>query len=173
MLFRAFPNLEWLKRQAKTRFSDRKAADGSTLLHAGWPNVVMNATATRAYRDNIPGPLSIFTNISGTSRVETSGKRVALGPDTFYIPNTGQAYTLDIESLTPVETLNIHFGEHFAEEALGSLHASPEASLENETITTAADFHNRVLPSSPEFIAALHNLKQNGHDKMIEDENLV
>src|SRR5690349_21527217 len=113
MILREFPNLTWLKQQAEARFSNRTAWDGRPLPQSGWPNVILNVETKQTYRNNIRGPLSLFTNIQGESTVETGSKRVKIKENFFYLSNQAQHYTLDINEAKPTQTFNIHFGEYF------------------------------------------------------------
>jgi AraC family transcriptional regulator len=96
LLYHAFPDLQWLKKQADTGF-----------VGAGWPNVLLNVKSGIAFRDNIRGPLSFFSNVSGESFVTVNGRTSRIKDDYFFISNNTQRYTLDIKS---AEIFNIHFG---------------------------------------------------------------
>jgi len=150
MLAHAFPNLEWLKKQANTSFADRKAINGKSLPATGWPNVIMNAKASGVVRDGIKGPLSIFANISGQSAVTVDRYRVSLPPGTFFLSNAGQFYTLEIGK-TSTETANIHFGETFSAGAFRSLARTPDQLLENESNDAIPSFYNRVIRADATF----------------------
>src|SRR5687767_566182 len=127
MILHEFPNLQWLKKQADAQFSNQKAWDGSQLDSAGWPTVILNTRARNTVRDNIRGPLSIFTNISGESVVTADSKRTVVKEGFFCITNASQHYTLEIDSKQPAETFNIHFGDFFAEKVWSSLSQNPES----------------------------------------------
>ena len=77
--------------------------------------MVLQVKTKEVVRDNIRGPLSIFTNLSGKSEITVDKKRVTVTPENFFISNAGQHYTLEVCEKTPTETFNIHFGEHFTE----------------------------------------------------------
>src|SRR6188508_514216 len=131
MILREFPNLSWLKQQAEQSFSNRKAWDGQPLPRGGWPNVILNVETQQAYRNNIRGPLSLFTNITGESTVETGLKRVRIKENFFYLSNQAQHYTLEIKEQKPTQTFNIHYGEYFADQVFQSLTKAPSELLEN------------------------------------------
>src|SRR6185295_19842637 len=113
MILNEFPDLAWLKRQISERFSNRQGWGGRILKDSGWPTVILNTQATNVKRDNIPGPLSFFTNIRGTSWVNVNGEPVKINADFFFLTNPGQSYSLEINQ--KAETFNIHFGEQFGE----------------------------------------------------------
>jgi AraC family transcriptional regulator len=94
MLFHKFPDLGWLKKEAESNFANK-----------GWPNVVMNVRSGHVFRDNISGPLSFFSNVSGESFVAVDGRTTRIKEDHFFISNNSQRYTLEIKS---AETFNIH-----------------------------------------------------------------
>jgi AraC family transcriptional regulator len=146
MILREFPNLSWLKQQAEQSFSDRRAWDGRPLPRGGWPTVILNVETRQTYRNNIRGPLSLFTNITGESTVETGSKRVRIKENFFYVSNQAQHYTLEINDLNPTQTFNIHFGEYFADQVFQSLTKSPSELLENkfEVPLEGMAFHNTL-----------------------------
>lgn len=171
MLVHQFPDLQWLKRQANTSFADRRAINGLPLPVGGWPNVILHASSRKTVRDGIKGPLSIFTNQSGRSQLTVGAKRVSLTPDVFFISNSGQYYTLEIDERTPTETSNIHFGEKFSEDALRTIAISPESLLEGKT-GDSRDFYNRVVPITPEFKRIVQSLLTPGNTQLQEDQGL-
>jgi AraC family transcriptional regulator len=141
MILQSFPDLQWLKKQAEDRFSNRKAYDGSTLTQAGWPSVIINVKAGETFRDNIPGPLSFFSSLSGTSQINVDGKKTFIPEDYFFISNAGQRYTLEIEKKNSCETFNIHFGEKWAEEALATLIQKTETLLDHHGQVENSNIH--------------------------------
>lgn len=131
MILHQFPELQWLKKQAEEGFVGRRAWDGRILPQQGWPTVILNTETSNTYRDNIPGPLSIFANLAGTSTVDLQKKRISIKEDFFVVSNHGQRYTLEIDNPSPTQTFNIHFGEYFADQLLDSL-KTPSALLDND-----------------------------------------
>ena len=170
MLATAFPELQWLKKQADTAFKDQRTPDGRLLPSSGWPNVIMNATALREVRDNIRGPLSIFSNRKGESIVTADGKRVTVSPGIFFITNDEQCYTLEIGNRI-TETANIHFGQKFMREAFRSM-TDDAALLLEEPDVTVLRFHNRVVPINPTFHQVMESLMIPGLEAMAEEEQL-
>jgi len=110
MLYHAFPDLQWLKKQAESRFASGKAWNGEQVPTGGWPNVLLNVKTSSTVRDNIPGPLSLFSNVSGASLVMVDGRTTIVNDDYFFISNNTQRYTLEVKS---AEIFNIHFGENW------------------------------------------------------------
>jgi len=147
MVLHQFPDLQWLKKQAEMRFANRKASDGTLLPHQGWPTVILNTHAGQTYRDNIRGPFSLFTNLSGESFVEADGRNTRIKENFFFLTNHNQHYTLEIDKHQQTETFNIHFGEHFADSVVSSFQ-SPEKLLDDQFQIPAQPlaFHNRLQP---------------------------
>lgn len=170
MLATAFPDLQWLKKQADTAFENRRSPSGEPLPSAGWPNVIMNTTASRVVRDNIRGPLSVFSNRKGESIVTADGKRVTLTPGIFFITNDEQYYTLEIGNRI-TETANIHFGQKFMRGAFQSM-TDDAALLLEEPDVAVPRFHNRVAPISPAFHQVMESLMIPGLEAMAEEEHL-
>jgi AraC family transcriptional regulator len=146
MILKEFPNLTWLKDQAERRFAERRSWTGSPLAAQGWPNVVLNVSATNIIRDNIRGPLSLFTNISGESVVETSRRRVLVKDDFFFLTNHDQYYTLEVNKAERAEIFNIHFGEYFCDQVFSSLSKKADQLLENhfQSPEGRIEFHNKL-----------------------------
>lgn len=146
MILREFPNLQWLKQQAEHRFAARKSWTGAALQHEGWPTVILDVATRSTYRDNIRGPLSLFTNLSGESSVKVGNKQVQIREGLFFLSNHDQQYTLEIDQPTAGQTFNIHFGEYFTDQVFQSLSHSPEKLLEKdfELPHERMEFHNRL-----------------------------
>ena len=175
MILHQFPDLQWLKRQAEQRFSDGKGWGGRILTQQGWPTVILNTQTKHTVRDDIPGPLTIFSNISGTSNVAVDKKRVLVKDDFFFLSNQGQRYTLEIDGETPTETFNIHFGEYFADQVLQSL-KSPSHLLDNtfQKSTQRVEFHNSLQPHDIHTKQILQTIKLHGEsNSMLLEELLV
>ena len=167
MILREFPDLQWLKEQADQRFTDRKSWTGQTLKHEGWPSVILNVTTGHTYRDNIRGPFSLFTNLSGESTVAVDHKHVRVREGFFFLSNHDQHYTLEINQPTPGQTFNIHFGEYFTDQVFQSLHLSPETLLEKNFHPPheRLEFHNRLHHRSEtitRIIKDIHSLEPAG-----------
>jgi AraC family transcriptional regulator len=161
MIFKEFPDLRWLKQQAEKKFSDRKAYDGTVLKQGGWPTVILNVNSGQVYRDNIKGPLSVFTNLSGECQVTVNGKPSLIKEGFFFLSNPEQHYTLEIHPSTPAETFNIHFGEHFADQVFHSLQNSAESLLDQtfEPNTRRVEFYNRINFRTPEINIILREIQ--------------
>jgi AraC family transcriptional regulator len=146
MILNEFPDLTWLRSQAEKRFADGRSWTGSRLAAKGWPTVVLNVSAENIMRDNIRGPLSLFTNISGESTVEVSKRRVPVKEDFFFLTNHDQHYTLEIDKGKKAETFNIHFGDYFCDQVFNSLSQRPDQLLDNyfQIPSGRLEFHNKL-----------------------------
>jgi AraC family transcriptional regulator len=174
MLLTQFPDLQWLKRQAEDGFSNRKSWGGQTLPSGGWPTVILNVQTNQTYRDNIRGPLSIFSNLKGESEVETDKRKVKIKPDYFFVSNHDQHYTLGINK-TETETFNIHFGEYFADEVFTSLHDHPGRLLDDHYFTAPherIELYNKLFYKSEQFSTLIKAIQNNSADKLLREENL-
>ncbi len=175
MIHTQFPDLTWLKKQTENRFASRRDWAGNELKNPGWPNVILNVNTKFTYRDNIKGPLSLFTNLSGESSVEAGSKRTLIKPGFFLLTNPEEHYTLDINTKISSETFNIHFGDYFAEQVLQSIIKSPEAMLEG-TSAYSNDriyFHNRLQFRSNQINGVIKFLHQERPTAMLLEEKLA
>jgi AraC family transcriptional regulator len=175
MVLHEFPDLNWLKGQAESRFEDRKAVGGNVLPTAGWPSVILHTKASNICRDNIRGPFSIFTNINGASAVTIDKRRVVVRDKFFFVSNQDQHYTLEVDKTEKAETFNVHFGEFFANEVLTSISASPSGLLEtNTTPSLSFALHNRLYRRSDKVEMLVGMLQKNeNHNNLSEEECLT
>lgn len=159
MILHEFPDLHWLKEQIKNQFAAQRAWDGRRLPSPAWPNVIINASVKKIYRDDIKGPLSVFLNLSGESHVTIDKRKFKLVPGSFVVSNTEQLYTLELDNSIPTETFNIHFGEAFSKKAMATFTQTPEQYLEQAECNHEPAFHNRLQLTSPEINSLVRALK--------------
>ncbi len=175
MLLTEFPNLAWLKKEAETAFAGRKSPDGHPLPHSGWPSVILNVKTSQTSRDNIRGPFSLFTNLSGTSVVSVNGKSTVVRDDFFYVTNHDQYYSLEIDKNKTTEIFNIHFGENLSAQVLSSVTTSVDKLMDSDIETTSSSFslHNRLYQRTESLQHLLRRLRLNEKNKLLEDEVLT
>ncbi|HEV8515429.1 MAG TPA: AraC family transcriptional regulator [Cyclobacteriaceae bacterium] len=143
MLLHEFPDIHWLKSQIQTRFENQKTWDGRKLEHPGWPTVILNTKAKKVIRENISGPLSIFTTVQGNSSVAAGNKQANVNENTFFVSNPKQEYTLSIPN--EAETFNIHIGEKIGKEIWHDVTHSNNYLLDYPfEISTSPELHNRI-----------------------------
>ncbi|MBV6646720.1 MAG: helix-turn-helix transcriptional regulator [Cyclobacteriaceae bacterium] len=111
MYLTQFPDIQWLRKNAKENFQGGRDYQGRALSSAGWPTVILNTKSSGIERDNIVGPFSLFFNLRGLSRVRLDRKWFQVSEGFYCISNKGQSYDLHIPKVDQVETLNIHFGQ--------------------------------------------------------------
>ena len=163
MLLHEFPDIHWLKSQIQTKFENQKTWDGRKLEHPGWPTVILNTMARKVLRENISGPLSIFTTVRGNSSVTVRDKQVYINENTFFISNLNQEYTLSIPN--EAETFNIHIGEKIGKEIWYDATHSNNFLLDYPSETsTSPELHNRVHWRNDNFNSIIHKLS------IVEDE---
>ncbi|HRI79589.1 MAG TPA: AraC family transcriptional regulator [Cyclobacteriaceae bacterium] len=172
MILHQFPNLQWLKAQAASQFADRQGVGGIKLMKPGWPTVVLNTRASAVVRDNIQGPLSIFTNLSGSSEVKVDKKRVSVSSDNFFISNAGQNYSLELSGKSTTETFNIHFGEDFSQNAIPNILTSKKDILENPELKEGFGFYNRIIPIDETFKKIVNAIRECGNDTLLLEVQL-
>ena len=159
-----FPGLAHLRELIRQRFSKGE----------GWPSVIINAKATQEYRPDIPGTLSIFSNIKGYSYCGTGGRMVRVEDDMFYISNNNQEYSLEIDCKEPTETFNIHFSTQMLGDFINSLHSHSAALESNGNFGTTTCFYNKLYHKDEQFnrISQLLYTKGNAgllHEMMKEE----
>ncbi|HEY9178321.1 MAG TPA: AraC family transcriptional regulator [Flavipsychrobacter sp.] len=108
-----------------------------------WPNVIINTTTQKEYRDGIEGTLTIFSNNRGQAYYGADSETARIGEDTYFISNEHQLYSIDIRQ--QAETFNIHFSTAMLNEMLPALSLRTESLLDNAGTSTAQPyyFYNR------------------------------
>src|SRR6478609_2685445 len=143
MLLKEFPDIHWLKSQIQSQFENQRTWDGRKLEYRGWPTVILNTKAKKILRENISGPLSIFTTLQGNSSIAVRGKQAFVNENTFFVSNPHQEYTLSIPN--EAETFNIHIGEKTGKEIWHHATHSHNFLLEYPfDSSTSPELHNRV-----------------------------
>jgi len=173
MLLHTFPDLQWLKKQAEERFANRKAWNGEELTQKGWPTVILNVQCGEAYRDNIPGPFSLFSTVKGKSYVNVNEKQTLITEDCFFLSNAHQRYTLEVEKKTPSEVFNIHFGEHWAEEVLKSWSKNNSLLDQPDQQIDSIHFYNKLFVKDSFVKHIQQQLLQTKADGKLKEEELL
>jgi AraC family transcriptional regulator len=173
MILHEFPDLTWLKRQTESRFQERISPLGTPLQHPGWPTVILNVESKTTYRDDIRGPISLFTNFSGESSVAVPGKSVIVKDHSYFISNHDQRYTLEIHPRRSAQTFNIHFGDHFTESIFQTLRLKNVALLEDQCDNVErVHFYNRLNQRSNRLDELLREIKAQALKGMALEEKL-
>jgi AraC family transcriptional regulator len=175
MILHEFPDIIWLKRQIEVRFRDRKAFNGLELESEGFPSVVINTKVKESFRPDIKGPISLFMNMEGISRVTAYKRTVVIPERFFFVTNRFDHYTLEIESELPVETLNIHMGEYFSEGILSAMLSPIDTLLHenNHQEWGSVKFSSQLYKRDALLEALINQLKNSGHDKLLFEETLT
>lgn len=144
MLLKQFPDIHWLRGQAKTNFNNQRAVNNKRLSEQGWPSVVLNTKSLCTERTDIIAPFSLFLNLSGKSLVRSDRKEIRLTADNFCLVNKAYAYDLIIpQSAT---TFNIHFGDKLFTEMAAIFQNKPNQFLDSP-IDFKADYSDFKVKS--------------------------
>lgn len=96
----------------------------------GWPNMVVQAKASRVAYPEHRGPLSIKCAFNGQEAYAAEGARFMVDDTSYLLLNDGQRYSSCIESNDKVESFCVFFRPGFAEEILRSLVTSADCLLD-------------------------------------------
>jgi AraC family transcriptional regulator len=111
----------------------------------GENNALLHARAKRHRVENYAGPLSIKTVLTGRVAWIVAGRELVVDPSSFLIVSAGEKYSMNIESLTPVETCCAFFAPGFVERTVLDATSPLERSLdEPERATPAAPYLSRA-----------------------------
>ena len=176
MILSEFPDLLWLKSQINQRFQNRRGYANQLLDTEGFPSVIIHTTGTSVYRPDIMGPISLFSNINGTSACTVDNRRTPIPEGYFFISNCFQEYTLEIDK--PAETFNIHIGEVFSQQTLSALITPVDLVLNNghQQTSTTISFFNKLYRKDETFnnlVIRLSHLQKNGFHKLKFEETMM
>ena len=99
-------------------------------------------------------------NISGKSQCRVNNQAVEIEESHFFISNSAQSYSLEIENDQPVETFNIHIGNRLVSEVL-STYRYTHSQLLDQPFSFDEDrifFFNRLNFKDPEFNSLIKNI---------------
>jgi AraC family transcriptional regulator len=172
MFLTEFPDLQWLKHQAEKKFADGKRWKNKFDAEPGWPTVVLNVKSGPAIRDDIRGPLSLFTNFAGESHVSVNKRSFRVTPGFFFTSNHDQYYTLEIGK-GKAETCNIHIGEHLIDQAWQACINSPKQLLEKnfDVPEDRIEFSNQLTAITPALNHLLRSIC-NENDSILSEEKM-
>lgn len=179
VIFHEFPDLHWLKSQIAQGFGNRMGWGNLILETDGFPSVIIHTVSHECFRPDIKGPFSFFLNIRGNSLCTVEGDTRRIGEGSYFISNSRQPYTLEIEKGSPAETFNIHFGEHFAESVLHSLVTPADRILDQGSgrQLTPFSFFNQLHRRDAVFDALISGIirtyREDGFDKLLFEEQLT
>ncbi len=162
MLLNEFPDIHWIRKQAKTGFSDQKGINNIRLPSRGWPTVVLSTSINHSVeRKDIVAPFSLFMNLEGTGKLKVANKSFSLTSDTFTIVNKGQEYDLSYTN-GQCRTFNIHFGDELYKETLYGLKEHEIHLLDNPQVEDGIESHLFPVPEWRDqevngFIQSLNN----------------
>lgn len=113
----------------------------------GEDNLVLHASARRHVIENFAGPLSIKSVLRGEVDWIVDGRHLQVDPNTFLVLNEGQAYSMNIDSIRPVETCCVFFHSGFVEQIARDATTALAPSLESPW----------KPPPDLEFLSRLHS----------------
>ena len=168
MIIEKFPDLSWLK----ARIRQQKATG------EGWPTCILNVRTKQEFRPGISGPLSIFSNRSGTSHCKIGNHAVRVEAGQYFLSNRGDEYTFEIDSEKEVETFNIHVEEKLMEKVYASLVQRSDFQLEqpDHLPFENVNFYSQLYTKDDSLTGILEEIRktQSGPEasKLLLDEQL-
>lgn len=109
---------------------------------------------------------------NGAEDCEINKRRFCIYPDTFAVVNAGTNFCSKIDSINPVNTLAVSFGENFIKDFHHTFSSSSESLLDGKEAKEAPAFIESLYPFSGDMrFNVLHLKKQ--LDKGLKDEMLI
>ncbi|MGN7987314.1 AraC family transcriptional regulator [Pedobacter jeongneungensis] len=109
---------------------------------------------------------------SGAEDCEINKRRFSIYPDTFAVVNAGTNFCSKIDSINPVNTFSVSFGEHFFSDFHHTLSASHENLLDGKEVKSRPAFTESLYPFTGDMRFNVQHLK-NQLDKGLKDEMLI
>jgi AraC family transcriptional regulator len=97
----------------------------------GQVNAILSGRSCRYGVREFPGPLSVKSVVTGAAVWQTGAHRHTVEAGSSLVLNDGQAYSIEIESRTPVETFCIFFRRGYVEDAARVARARTELLLDD------------------------------------------
>jgi len=94
-------------------------------------NLILHASARRHVVSSYTGPASIKTVIRGRVSWIVRDREFVVDPSSFLVLDAREAYSMNIDSPTPVETCCAFFAQGFLEQVAADLTSSTETALDN------------------------------------------
>jgi AraC-like DNA-binding protein len=110
----------------------------------GRVNAIVGGRARRYQVARFVGPLSIKAVISGVAAWETRDGRYELGPSGCLVLHAGEEYSIEVDSLQPVETFCIFFQQGFVEDARRAIEGGSAALLDDSAPPPEITFGERL-----------------------------
>ncbi|WP_293306773.1 helix-turn-helix transcriptional regulator [Pedobacter sp. UBA5917] len=109
---------------------------------------------------------------NGAEDCEINKRRFCIYPDTFAVVNAGTNFCSKIDSINPVNTLAVSFGENFIKDFHHTFSSSNESLLDGKEVKEAPAFIESLYPFTGDMrFNVLHLKKQ--LDKGLKDEMLI
>lgn len=153
MIAKAFPDQQNI---SKLRNTISNSED--TFLE--WPNVLVNTQESKYCKKAVESSFTLLLNNTGNSNCILDKRKVKICSSTFFIINPYQSFEYEINSLKPVETLNIHYNFEFLQESLYFLLNDDQTLL---------NLPERDSNKTVEFINQLH-YRDAGFNQFIREE---
>ncbi|ARV62060.1 hypothetical protein BZZ01_28595 [Nostocales cyanobacterium HT-58-2] len=114
-------------------------------IELGRRNAIVWRQAKDYHFEDFPGSVSIKSVVKGCAVWETQGGRFEVDRNSYIVLNTGQNYSMTIESLSPVETFCVFFEPGFVEDAYRT-RKTPNSQLLDDPFCgdISIGFHERI-----------------------------
>ncbi|MFD2584801.1 helix-turn-helix transcriptional regulator [Pedobacter vanadiisoli] len=109
---------------------------------------------------------------NGAEDCELNKRRFCIYPDTFAVVNAGTNFSSKIDSISPVNTFSVSFGENFIKDFHHSLCSSSESLLDGKEVKSAPVFTESLYPFAGDMRFNVQHLKKQ-LDKGLKDEMLI
>jgi AraC family transcriptional regulator len=133
--------------------------------------IISESTCESAYEQQSAAYTIKFV-FSGTEDCNINKRKLRIYPDSFAVLNEGTNYSSKIDSITPVNTFSVSFGQKFINDFHNSLSTTETQLLDGKTNGESPVFIESLYPFSGDMRFNILHLKHQ-LDKGINDEMLI
>jgi AraC family transcriptional regulator len=126
----------------------------------GRENAILWGRGRREYRvHSFAGPLSVKSMVRGTGHWRAGTSSFTLDATSYLILNSGQSYSLEIDSPAPVETFCVFFAHGFVEDAYRAATTADSCLLDDPFTSKRVGFSERLRAGDDAVCAGLRRLR--------------
>ena len=135
-------------------------------------NKIISESTCEALYEQQNDAYTIKFVFNGTEDCEINKRKFSIYPDTFAVVNAGTNFSSKIDSISPVNTFSVSFGENFIKDFHHTFSNSNESLLAGKEAQETPPFIESLYPFSGDMRFNVLHLKSQ-LDKGLKDEMLI
>ncbi len=135
-------------------------------------NKIVSESTCEALYEQQNDAYTIKFVFNGAEDCEINKRKFSIYPDTFAVVNAGTNFCSKIDSINPVNTFSVSFGENFMKDFHHTFSSSNESLLDGKEAKSTPAFIESLYPFTGDMRFNVQHLK-NQLDKGLKDEMLI